>query len=230
MLKYPTERDLQTTVGPSALGNPCTRCLADAMLEGQYEDEREFWLGAVNGTAIHSYFGTRAVELREELDVKVWNELKVTVGEIPGYGEIKGSIDLFIISENLPIDLKTTTRNHLAAYKRIVEGDEAESLGESRLQFDTYLHQLTMYARGLRNAGLSVERMALVFLCRDGSGDNDIWVHEFDYDQELSDRIWNRSVDLWEYLQEGDADKLPSHKDCWYCNTIRPVRKEYVEL
>lgn len=228
VLKHPTRRDLQTTVGPSMLGSPCTRCLADAMLNGQYEGKSPYWLGAVNGTAIHAYFGTRAEELQEALGVAVEVEQSVVVGDLPGYGTIKGSIDLYIPAERLVVDVKTTSRTHLAAYKRIaLENDQAESLNESRMQLNTYINQVTLYGRGK-----GAEKLALVFVCRDGSGDNDIWAYPFDYDPELSDRIWNRAAALWAWLQEADNDpnQLDSHQFCWYCNNLRPTKKEVITL
>ena len=228
VLKEPDARDKQTRVGPSALGDPCSRCLADRLLEVP-EGDRDFWLGAVNGKAIHAYFGERATEYGRP---EIRSELKVIVGDLPGYGEISGTTDIYLPDWKFCGDLKTTTRKHLAAYKRIVDGDTAESLTEERHRFNTYLGQLFTYARGMIAAGNEVESVGLIFLCRDGMGDNDIWSHVLPYDKVWSDKILARAEALYRWLNVdgGDPNQLDSAPGCWYCMNERPIRKELVAL
>src|SRR5690606_36916212 len=85
--KRPTERDLQRLVGPSNISNPCSRCLAEDMLQHE-QPESQYTMGAKIGTAIHSHLEEEALK-RPDLTP----ETKVTIAEVEGYGIIKGTSD-----------------------------------------------------------------------------------------------------------------------------------------
>jgi hypothetical protein len=92
LLKAPTERDLQVKIGASNLAQPCARCLADALLASRDDQDRPYWLGAVLGTATHNYLESRIKSMHPEMEP----ERRVVLGEIPGYGVVKSTTDLYI--------------------------------------------------------------------------------------------------------------------------------------
>ena len=102
ILNAPTDRDKQTKVGPSNLSNACSYCLAVQMLNGQESKiyENSYWLGAKIGTCVHEYVDGHSAHptaIREQ---------KNAIGEIPGYGTIKGSTDVFFPVDGVVGDLK----------------------------------------------------------------------------------------------------------------------------
>ena len=92
LLKTPSERDLQTRVGASDLSQMCTRCLADALLALKSDAmESNFWLSPRIGTGIHLLIEQRAPEHG------AIGEHRVVLGELPGYGPVKSTLDLYIV-------------------------------------------------------------------------------------------------------------------------------------
>jgi len=87
-LTRPSERDKQRKVGPSELGDLCERCLAEKLL-GVHQDEKTHPLAPMIGTAFHLYL-ENVIGLKDYL-----KETKVTVGTIEGYGDIRGTADVF---------------------------------------------------------------------------------------------------------------------------------------
>lgn len=149
-------------------------------------------------------------------------EERVTIGEIPGYGVITGSCDLFLDEE--VTDWKTTTRDKLTFYRR-AERDEPEptelsKITEARSTLARYFFQTNLYGLGWENAGYTVERVSIVFLCRDGKEDKDIWSTSRPYDRDVALKVLDRASRLWSYIQEGnDIEALTSHSSCWPCST-----------
>lgn len=211
-MKKPTKRDLQVKVGASNLGNPCTRCLADDLLATTGTGEAgPFWLASWWGTAAHE-------RLAGTLPDHWLKEYHLSLYEIDGYGEIESTTDLYLPSLLLALDHKTTTRAKLKHYKRVLADDESESLIPARYTLERYLHQIDLYALGLEAQGLPVEHVGLFFLCRDGTGDNDVWWYTQPYERERALHVADRSAKLWTWLQEGgNLDDLTQAEGCWYC-------------
>ena len=218
VFKTLTDRDKQVKVGPSNLGSMCTRCLADDFLKDDREDIGRFWLGSRIGTTIHEY-ASKVLESNKG----VLTEFKVVIGEIPGYGTIKGTTDLYVIAEKLSVDFKGTTRKKLALYQRLLrDSDPSASLDSERFKMNGYLNQLMLYGLGLENAGYEVENVAVAFIARDGTGDNDFWEWTVPYDRARAEKVLARGVGLWNALQSGtDPETLPSAPGCFYCETTR---------
>lgn len=212
LLKSPSERDKQSKVGASQISNPCDYCLARALHGGPSEPNR-WWLGARIGTAIHT-----TLEIEEEKHIDRprsyhYNALegalieeRIELGYIEGYGYIYSKPDLALVAENHLIDHKTSTKRKIAGYK--LDGVPT-----------AYIYQTQLYAWGLNNAGVKIDRISLNFISRDGTQDSDIWIHSFDYDEALAEKAWSRLEKIWSYLQEGGkvAD-LKSHPDCFSCS------------
>lgn len=217
LMSVPTARDKQVKVGASNLGNPCTRCLADdLMAEAGGPVKSPFWLASWIGTAIH-----------ERLAVTMPNhwlkEHHMTLFEIDGYGEIESTTDLYLPELTLGLDYKSTTRNKLKYYKRVLEqGDESESLLPARYTLERYLNQIALYGMGVEDEGREVSDVGLFFVCRDGTGDNDVWWWDQPYDRGRAVSVAERSAKLWAWLQDGnDPDVLTKAPGCWYCLNVR---------
>lgn len=215
LLKSKTKRDKQTKIGPSGMGNPCDYCLALALAgKGQYR-ESPWWLGAKLGTATHSLLES---EVKKHIDTPMSNEFnalkdaaveeRLFICHIDGYGNVYGNADLTLTTGNL-IDWKTTKKDTVKKYK--LDGIPR-----------AYYVQQNLYAYGWNQIqpGL-IKRCSLVFICRDGTGDSDVWVHSWDYDEEAALEAVNRLEKMWRYLQDGgDIDMITSDDDCFTCQNI----------
>lgn len=230
ILRRPTERDKQRLVGASNMSNPCTRCLADD-IAGNYREQGLYDMGAVLGTAIHDYLDKRN---NDENAVK---EAKVLLGPIQGYGDITSRTDLYRKDAKQILDFKTTSRDKMATYRRIIEngsedGFDSETMEKARTTLTQYVHQAMLYAYGAEEAGAEVKSVAIVFVCRDGQIiDRDIWGFEMPYDRHIAENTFDRTMNLYNWLQAGnDVNQLESHPDCYYCSEVRPYVRRKVEL
>lgn len=214
LLKNPGERDKQTLIGPSEIGNPCDYCIGNRLIKTPKKGSR-YWLGAKLGTAMH-----RELEHEEEKHIVTPEnyrfealegaliEQPFDLGTIEGYGTIRLKPDLVIVKYEHLIDHKSSTKKKVALYK--LDGVPEQ-----------YKYQQHLYAWGLNKNGIKIERISLSFVNRDGTGDDDVWIYSFDFDEALAQKAWDRLESIWFWLQEGnDVEKLPSHPDCWYCNNV----------
>lgn len=211
LLKSPSERDQQRKVGASQISNPCDYCLGRA-LKGGPSEPNKWWLGARIGTAIHN-----ALEVEEEKHIDrprsyhfealrgATIESKIVLGTVDGYGVVSSKPDLVLVAENHLVDHKTTTKDKLKKYK----------LFGAPL---AYIYQTQLYAWGLNKQGTKIERISLNFICRDGSTDDHIWVHSFDYDEALALKAWNRLEGIWNFIQDHELSELESDEDCFQCS------------
>lgn len=191
-----TERDKQKRVGPSGIGNPCPRCLGRELLG--VESEREFSLYPWIGTAVHFY-----LEHTSFPDAK--HELKLEVGEVPGYGTIKGTTDIYFPNEGIIGDWKIVGLKKIKEYR--VKGVPTQ-----------YRYQAMMYARGCELAGMVVESIAIIFIPRDSGNVNDIWIYEEEYQPEMAEAALARAGVIYELAKKDGWESLPSDDDCWTCN------------
>lgn len=147
-------------------------------------------------------------------------EQRVTIGEIPGYGVVTGSCDLFM--DETVTDWKTTTREKLTFYRR-AEADEPEptelsKITEARSTLARYFFQTNLYGLGWENAGHTVKTCTVTMICRDGKTDADIWSTSRPYDRDVALKVLDRASRLWSYIQEGnDIEALTSHPSCYVC-------------
>lgn len=225
-----TERDLQSKIGASQFGSPCTRCVAKGLIphwdklrgieSDGLEDQQKYWMGAHNGTAIHDYMEARVNQFEPS-----WvTETKVRIGELKDYGEITSRLDLYVPEEKLVIDWKTTTRDKMKLMKIAVvtepEPYDTNEMARIRFVMQQYTGQIMSYAWGLEQQGKEVERTSLVFICRDGSTEDDVWSYDMDYDREYAQKVWARLEGIWEALRGGrELDTFVPHPDCFCQST-----------
>ncbi len=229
LLKAPTARDKQRRVGASNISNGCARCLADDLLAINKPDfdadsnSGRWWLGAVIGTAIHKWLELKNLEQNQgRLQPVVFPETHVTLGEIPGYGVVKSTSDLYFIPEHEVIDYKTTTRSKLALYRAVwgtePGGAETPALARARATMSRYLRQAQLYGHGMTLNGYQVRTVSLVFICRDGLTDDDVWGLETPFDDRDAVASLDRASKIWAYLSGGgDPNRIASSPTCWRC-------------
>lgn len=237
LLKTPSERDKQWSIGPSSIGDPCSYCVAEQLLasQGLQEDQTkgstlsQYWMGARFGTAIHETLEKAAIAQGFDW---IMSERKIVIGDLPGYGTITGSADVTVLDGDTDaeehywtavgdqvIDFKTTTRKKVALIKEafLTEADDVETtaLTDARQKVHTYRGQIMLYARGIGN----VSTCTFVFLNRDGTGDSDIWAIDIPYDAEYADKVWGRLEKIWLAVQDGKPlSSFKQHPWCWRCS------------
>lgn len=161
-------RSQQKRIGPSEVGNPCTRCLTHKLI-GTPESERHApWLPWI-GTAVHAQLEDVFMQANADLEqTRYLVEATVAVGEIGGQ-VITGHADLFDLEVGEVTDWKivgaTTLRN-------------AKANGPS----ETYRTQAHLYGLGFAFRGLTVHRVRIAYLPRNSVhlGDAHIWSEPFD--------------------------------------------------
>lgn len=196
-------RSKQRDLGPSEVGDPCTFCLASKIL-GTYErdDFYDPW-AAIIGTAVHKWL-ERAADRQQnkgawstEIKVMPDNDLLPSGGRLDLYQDTTGTV----------IDHKVVGTAPLKKYKANGPGV-------------TYRRQVHIYALGLANAGLKVERVAIAFWHRGGrTSDLHVWSEPFDRDYALE------ALDRYRTLRELCAAagvavlaSLPSDPGCYTCS------------
>lgn len=191
-----SERDKQYRVGPSSLGNPCAYCLGLELL-GESNGDREFSLLPWIGTSVHGWMERESFPDYE-------HELRLYVGDVPGYGRIVGTTDMYDPTEGgTAVDWKVVGSKKITEYR--LRGPKKQ-----------YRFQAQLYARGLDLAGRDIAHIQIVFIPRDGNGDpNGIYIHTEDYQPAMAERALERAGTVYEQALQGV--ELPSDKDCYVC-------------
>lgn len=141
------------------------------------------------------------------------HELKLYVGDVVGYGEIKGTTDMYIIMQDpmtgevtaYVLDWKIVGLKKIKSY--IVNGPPEQ-----------YRYQANLYARGIELAGKHVDKIAICFIPRDSGNPMDIHIFEEEYRPELAQAALDRAAVIYEWVQEKGWESLPSDDDCYQCN------------
>lgn len=198
-----SERDKQTRVGPSEIGKSCDKCLGRALMHERAD--QDFSLYPWIGTAVHYFMESNTFPDQE-------HELRLYVGDIPGYGPVNGTTDMAYVEEDgsiTVVDWKVVGIKTLKKYR--VSGVS-----------DQYRFQAMTYARGLELLGRPVKKVAIVFIPRDSMNVKDIWVHEEEYQPEMAENALARAGALYSWLQEEGNHwrDLDEDYDCFQCNNI----------
>ena len=199
-ISKPTDRDKQKRVGPSELGKDCNKCLARGLMDERADQDFSLypWLGTGN----HLYMEHATFPEAE-------HELKLLVGEVEGYGEIKGTTDMYDPADKAVVDWKFVGLKNLKKYR--VQGVSQQ-----------YRVQGQLYGRGCELSGRRVEKIRIAFIPRDSGNPKDIWVHEELYNPEIAENALERASALWAWLQEPGNHwrDLDEAVDCFQCNYV----------
>lgn len=226
-----SERDKQVKIGPSEIGG-CAYCVGYTMaaklvdMPGRGDG---FGYAAWIGTMAH-YWLEQNLELRHPATgepLETLREHKVHTINIPNYGNINGHLDIFTPAFGETGDYKfpgkwSYDKLTLALAKRrkfILQGnlEEAAKWGPS----NQYRYQQQLYAHGLIKQGFHVERCRIIFLPRHTNDIRDVihWVEP--YQPELVEKALARTEMIWEMVQAGQLDEIPSDDDdCYTCSTV----------
>lgn len=219
-LTKPSKRDKQRKVGPSELGDLCERCLAEKLL-GVHQEEKNYPLAPMIGTAFHLYL-ENTIGLEGYL-----KETKVTVGEIEGYGAIRGTADGFDTATGHVVDYKVLSKKKIKAFSSATFFDEdrnpefySDSLTEGQLK--KYYYQMQLYGLGMENAGYEVNHTSLILFPRDCTVESVMSAsHElcFKYNREAALNVLERANQIFKWADEnrGHLEELDSHPGCYYC-------------
>lgn len=190
----PKKRDLQTRVGPSGLGNPCPKCLGRA-LAADDKDINDFSLFPWIGTAGHEYLENHTFSQYE-------HEMRLYVGDVPGYGPIHGTTDMY--GDGSVVDWKFVGKKKITEYR--LKGVREQ-----------YRYQAQLYGNGVFLLGKPVDSVSIVFIPRDSGNVEDIWVHTEEFNPDMAQAALDRAGIVYGIVQEQGWESLPSDEDCWTC-------------
>lgn len=221
----PTERDKQTAIGVSEIGDDCERCIADKLLGISHDMENTGTpLAPFLGTAFHAY-----AESRTKNEPNVLVEQRVEVCDLEDYGRISGSVDRFDIAAATVLDWKLLSRKKISTFRKNIKWDNglprfADTAAGS--QFRKYYIQIMLYGYGLSKVGHEVAHCSIVALPRDCSVEvvpDSITEFSFSWRQDVALAAIERLQNIWERVRShGDCvDSLQSSPLCWYCSHER---------
>lgn len=221
----PTERDKQTRIGVSEIGDDCERCIADKLL-GITHDTKDANtpLAPFLGTAFHAF-----AESRTKNESNVLVERRVEVCDLEDYGRISGSVDRFDIAAATVLDWKLLSRKKISAFRKSIKRDSelpqfANTTAGS--QFRKYYIQIMLYGYGLAQLGYEVARCSIVALPRDCSVEvipDSVCEFSFPWRQDVALAAIERLQNIWKRARsrDGGVDSLQSSPLCWYCSHER---------
>lgn len=220
----PSERDKQQKIGPSALGG-CPYCLgydmAARLPSPPIPRNQGFGYAAWVGTAGH-YWIENHLDLGDVYTQH--HEEKLYVGTIAGYGEIWGTSDLYVPELAMNLDWKfpgkwSYEKLTLALKKREIALKRGEDVTAVMLPSTKYRVQQMCYAKGQELLGRPIEEVAIVFFPRHSNDVNDVIFWSEPYQPALVDAAFARAEQIWEDVQAGELDEIPSSDDCYLCTT-----------
>lgn len=211
-----SERDKQRKVGASQISDPCTRHLAHA-LAGTEQAPQKYWLGGKIGTSIHAFIESAIAVSNDPNLADAIVERKIELGDVPGYGLVSSKPDLLLANHNLLVDWKTTTRAKIKKIKDFTDGIKQDTA--SQYTVEKYLGQANLYAWGLNKSGYEIDDIALVFINRDGTYENDIYPLVTKYDEPFAVGLWDRLVSIWKIIEAGGhPNDFEGHPECYKCS------------
>lgn len=188
-------RSLQKAIGPSGVGQPCDRRLAlDLIGADELNTTADRWPATV-GTATHAWLADALTadnaRLMADGQPPRWLvEQRVTIR-----AGLSGSCDAYDLKTNTVIDWKVVGTTSLKKYCAGGPGQQ-------------YRAQAHLYGVGWANKGLTVDRVALVFLPRAGMlPDTHFWSEPFD--PEIARAALDRMDQLLVYMDLVDVDTHP---------------------
>ncbi len=211
-----SDRDKQRKVGASNISDPCTRHLAHALVSND-DTPQKYFLGGKVGTAIHGFLEAAIANSSDDIFTGALVEQKIELGTIEGYGTVHSKPDLVLPGSAQLLDWKTTSRAKIKKIRDYLDGIKQDAASEYTVT--KYFGQAQLYAWGLNRAGITIDRVTLVFINRDGTCETDIYTYGVDYDEDFAVALWNRVDNLWKELENGShPENYEPHPQCYKCS------------
>lgn len=169
--------------------------------DGPRAPKETFSLKAWLGTAVHFYL---AHLIKQENWPATQIEFKFTIGEIKGYGTVRGHSDLYVLGAGTVVDHKTSDLVKIKSYQKF--GAPLK-----------YIRQGNLYGYGLELLGRPVTEILLFFIPRDSNSVSDIWACIVPYDRQIALDAMKRAKRIWRKVEAGQVETLSSDADCWVC-------------
>ena len=183
------------------------------------------------GTAFHMLCEKRSHDL--EWDAEVLVEQPVHVGDVGGYGPIKGTLDRFDIAAAEVMDWKLVSLKKRDVFQRLYQKatrDGFDSIVEDygAAQFLQYYVQLCLYGKGMEDQGYEVGTVTLLLLPRDATVhvvESELTALSMLYDRGLAIYALGRAGLIYKRAKESDdlITALDSAPECFYCSKYRPI-------
>lgn len=202
-------RSKQVSIGPSELGEECTRKLAYKLLDWEKVNESSggSWAAQV-GTAIHSHL--EAIFAKDSEKYETESRVEIRAG-------LKGTVDLFHNERSMVLDWKTKSPTGIK---------EKRSQGASPKE----ITQVMTYAYGKAKEGKPVEFVGLIFLPTGGQI-HDMYIELHKYDEQIVLDALKRLDSVYELLSTVDVEQSPAmwqvipalpSRLCMYCPYFKP--------
>lgn len=232
LLTARSDRDKQRRVGPSGLGKCCDLCLAEDLMGVKRPGENEKTpIAPLLGTAFHLLCEKRSRDMERESEVLV--EQSVHVGDVGGYGPIKGTLDRFDIAAGEVMDWKLVSLKKRDAFKRLYrksqkDGLEAVVSDYGAVQFLQYYIQLCLYGKGMQDQGYETNWVTLLLLPRDATihvVESELTALRMPFDRDLAIYALGRAGLIYKKARECDdlVTNLDGAPECFYCSKYRPI-------
>ena len=183
------------------------------------------------GTAFHLLCEKRSRDMEREAEVLV--EQPVHVGEVGGYGLIKGTLDRFDIAAGEVMDWKLVSLKKRDAFKRLYRkslrsGFDAIVKDYGAAQFLQYYIQLCLYGKGMEDQDYDVNNVTLLLLPRDATihvVESELTTLSMPYDRDLAIYALGRAGLIYKKARGCDdlITTLDSAPECFYCSKYRPI-------
>lgn len=183
------------------------------------------------GTAFHLLCEKRSHDLEREAEVLV--EQPVHVGDVGGYGPIKGTLDRFDIEAGEVMDWKLVSLKKRDVFKRLYRKSQRDSFDVivedyGAAQFLQYYIQLCLYGKGMEDQGYDVNNVTLLLLPRDATVhmvESEFTALRMPFDRDLAIYALGRAGLIYKKAKESDdlITALDSAPECFYCSKYRPI-------
>lgn len=183
------------------------------------------------GTAFHLLCEKRSRDMEREAEVLV--EQPVHVGDVGGYGPIKGTLDRFDIKVGEVMDWKLVSLKKRDVFRRLYrkamrDGLEAVVSDYGAAQFLQYYVQLCLYGKGMEDQDYEVNNVTLLLLPRDATVhvvESELTALSMPYDRDLAIYALGRAGLIYEKARKSNEliTDLDSAPECFYCSKYRPI-------
>lgn len=183
------------------------------------------------GTAFHLLCEKRSHDMEREAEILV--EQSVHVGDVGGYGPIKGTLDRFDIRDGEVMDWKLVSLKKKQTFirlhrKAMRNGFDAIVADYGAAQFIQYYIQLCLYGKGMEDQGYDVGTVTLLLLPRDATihvVESELTALSMPYDRDLAVYALGRAGLIYKKARESDdlITDLDSAPKCFYCSKYRPI-------